>query len=133
MADPIENPLDEGIKIEEKIAVATPGQLMWWKFRKHKMAVASSVVLIIIYLVAIFCEFVAPYRPDDTFIRYKLAPPTKIHLIDAQGKLRGPFVYQIIRTRDPETLRNLYNENKEIIYPIRLFVKGSSYKFLGLW
>src|SRR5512137_3017292 len=111
MADPIEVPLDEGQKIEEKIAVATPGQLMWWKFRKHKMAVASSIFLIFIYLVAIFCEFVAPYGPDDTFIRYKLAPPTKIHIVDAQGKLHTPFVYQIVRTRDPETLRNLYAEN----------------------
>jgi len=133
MADPIEDPLDEGQKIEEKIAVATPGQLMWWKFRKHKMAVASGIVLIIIYLVAIFCEFVAPYGPDDTFIRYKLAPPTKIRLIDSQGKLRAPFVYQIVRTRDPETLRNLYNENKEVIYPVRLIVKGTTYKFWGMW
>ena len=134
MADTtIEVPLDESQRIEEKIAVATPGQLMWWKFRKHKMAVASSIVLIIIYLVAIFCEFVAPYGPEDTFIRYKLAPPTKIHLFDTQGKFHGPFVYQIVRTRDPETLRNLYNENKEIIYPIRLFVKGTPYKFWGMW
>jgi peptide/nickel transport system permease protein len=133
MADPIGVPLYEGQKIEEKIAVATPGQLMWWKFRKHKMAVASSIFLIFIYLIAIFCEFVAPYGPDDTFIRYKLAPPTKIHIVDAQGKLRAPFVYQIVRTRDPETLRNLYNENKEVIYPIRLFVKGTSYKFWGMW
>jgi peptide/nickel transport system permease protein len=133
MADQVEAPLDEEQKIEEKIAVATPGQLMWWKFRKHKMAVASSIFLIFIYLVAIFCEFVAPYGPDDTFIRYKLAPPTKIHLVDAQGKFRGPFVYQIVRTRDPETLRNLYAENKEIRFPIRLFIKGTSYKFWGLW
>ena len=133
MADPIETPLDEGPQIEDKIAVATPGQLMWWKFRKHKMAVISGVLLIIIYLVAIFCEFVAPYGPEDTFIRYKLAPPTKIRIIDSQGKLRAPFVYEIVRTRDPETLRNIYTENKEVIFPIRLFAKGTPYKFWGLW
>lgn len=132
MADPTEVTLDEGQKIEEKIAVATPGQLMWWKFRKHKMAVASGIFLIIIYLIAIFCEVVAPYGPEDTFIRYKLAPPTKIHLLDAQGKLHAPFVYQIVRTRDPETLRNIYTENKEVKYPIRLFVKGTSYELWGL-
>jgi peptide/nickel transport system permease protein len=133
MTNQSEIPLDEGIKIEEKIAVATPGQLMWWKFRKHKMAVASTIFLILIYLVAIFCEFVAPYGPEDVFIRYKLATPTKIHLVDAQGKLHLPFVYQIIRTRDPETLRNLYNENTDIMYPIKLFSKGTPYKFWGLW
>jgi peptide/nickel transport system permease protein len=125
--------LEEGLKIEEKIAVATPGQMMWWKFRKHKLAVASGVFLILLYLIAIFCEFVAPYVPEDTFIRYKLAPPTRIHLRDSQGNLRTPFVYQIVRTRDPETLRNIYTENTEIMYPIKLLVGGSSYKFWGLW
>ena len=44
---------DEGVKIEERIAVATPAKMMWWKFRKHKMAVGSGVFLIFLYLVAI--------------------------------------------------------------------------------
>ncbi len=126
-------PLEEEKKVEERVAVAGPGKLMWWKFRKHKMAVASGIFLIIIYLIAIFCEFVAPYDPETTFIRYKLAPPTKVHIIDAQGKLRLPFVYEIVRTRDPETLRNIFTEDTEIIHPIKLFVKGTPYKFWGLW
>jgi len=126
-------PLDEGLKVEEKIAVATPLMMMWWKFRKHKMAVVSGIFLIIIYIVAIFCEFIAPYGPDDTFIRYKLATPTRIHLIDTQGKLQRPFVYQIDRTRDPETLRNIYTENTETIYPIKFLARGTPYKFWGLW
>ena len=133
MTDTIEASLDVEQKIDEKIAVATPGKLMWWKFRKHKLAVASGIFLIFIYLIALLCEFVAPYGPEDTFIRYKLAPPTKIHIIDTQGKLRFPFVYQIVRTRDPETLRNIYTENTEVIYPIQLFVKSTPYKFWGLW
>jgi peptide/nickel transport system permease protein len=124
---------EEGMKIEERIAVATPGQMMWWKFRKHKLAVASGIFLIILYLIAIFCEFVAPYVPEDTFIRYKLAPPTKIHLIDSDGNLRFPFVYQIIRERDPETLRNIFTENPEVMYPIKFLVQGSPYKFWGAW
>jgi peptide/nickel transport system permease protein len=128
-----ELPQEEEKKVEETVAVAGPGKLMWWKFRKHKMAVASGIFLIIIYIIAIFCEFVAPYAPDDTFIRYKLAPPTKVHIIDAQGKLHFPFVYEIVRTRDPETLRNIYTENTETIFPIKLFTHGTSYKFWGLW
>ena len=134
MTDPLEIPTldDEGVKIEERVAVATPGQMMWWKFRKHKMAVGSGVFLVLIYLVAIFCEFVAPYLPEDSFIRYKLAPPTKVHIIDSQGKWHAPFVYQIIRTKDPETLRNIYNENPDVMYPIKLFVKGPGYELWGL-
>jgi len=124
---------DAGMKIEERIAVATPGQMMWWKFRKHKLAVASGIFLIILYLIAIFCEFVAPYVPEDTFIRYKLAPPTKIHFVDSDGNLRFPFVYQIVRERDPETLRNIFTENPEVRYPIKFLVQGSPYKFWGAW
>jgi len=85
------------------------------------------------YLVAAFCEFVAPYGPEDTFIRYKLSPPSPIHLIDTQGQFRGLFVYQTIRTRDPETLQNKFSEDTNTVYPIKLFVKGTPYQFWGLW
>lgn len=125
--------LDNEKNIEEQIAVAPPWKMMWWKFRKHKAAVVSAILLIIFYLVAINCEFVAPYGPDDTFIRYKLAPPSKIHLFDTQGKFRGPFVYKIKRTVDLETLQNIYTEDTSTVYPIRLFAKGPEYKYWGLW
>jgi peptide/nickel transport system permease protein len=105
MINQTEIPLEEE-KVEERIAVAPPLTLMWWKFRKHKMALISAVILIVMYLVALFCEFVAPYGPDDTFIRYKLAPPSTIHLRDAQGKLQAPFVYKTKRTVDVDTLQN---------------------------
>jgi peptide/nickel transport system permease protein len=126
-------PLDEDARIEEKIAVATPATLMWWKFRKHKMAVVSSIFLIFMYLIATFCEFVAPYGPDETSAVYKSAPPSSIHIFDAMGKLRAPFVYQIVHSRDMETLRDIYTENKESLYPISFLSKGTSYKFWGIW
>jgi peptide/nickel transport system permease protein len=125
--------LDEEEKVEERVAVAPPLTLMWWKFRKHKMALISAVILIILYLGAIFCEFAAPYAPEDVFIRYKLAPPTVIHLLDAQGQLRAPFVYKIKRTVDLDTLQNYYNEDTSESYPIVFFVHGTPYKFWGLW
>ena len=119
-------------KVEERVAVAPPLTLMWWKFRKHKMALISSVILIVMYLGAVFCEFVAPYGPDDTFIRYKLAPPTTIHLLDAQGRLHAPFVYKIKRTVNLETLQNIFTEDTSTVYPIRLFARGTPYKLWGL-
>ena len=133
MTNQVEIPLDEEKKIEERVAVAPPLTLMWWKFRKHKMALVSAAVLILMYLVAIFCEFVAPYGPDDTFIRYKLAPPTVIHLVDDQGQLRAPFVYKIKRTINLDTLQNMYTEDPTTTYGIKLFVKSTPYKFWGLW
>ena len=125
--------LDDEAKVGERIAVATPATLMWWKFRKHKLAVISSIFLIFMYLLAIFCEFVSPYLPDDTSALYKSAPPSKIRMIDAEGNFRRPFVYGTDLSRDPETLRAIYTENKEVIYPIKFFTQGPTYKFWGLW
>jgi peptide/nickel transport system permease protein len=118
---------------EEKVYVASPWLLMWWRFRKHRMAVASAVVLGLFYFVAIFCEFVAPYDPELFFVKYKLAPPTRIHIRDAKGRLHWPFVYGMIRERDPETLRSLYTEDTTTRYPIHFFVRGGEYKLWGLW
>ncbi len=125
--------LDEEQKVEEKVAVAPPLTLMWWKFRKHKMALISAGVLILLYLVAIFCEFVAPYGPDDTFIRYKLAPPSTIHLVNEQGQLQAPFVYKTKRTVNLDTLQNVYTEDTSTAYTIHFFEKGTPYKLWGLF
>src|SRR5512135_560010 len=87
----------------EKVYVAPPWKLMWWRFRKHRMAMAGGVVLIIFYFVAIFCEFAAAYDPDAALIQFKQAPPTEIHLRDTEGQFHFPFVYQHKRAMDPET------------------------------
>jgi peptide/nickel transport system permease protein len=84
-------------------------------------------------LIAVFCEFVAPYAPDLPFIKYKFAPPTRLHLRDADGNWHAPFVYRIVRTKDPETLRNLYNEDTTTRYPLRFFVHGTTYKLWALF
>jgi peptide/nickel transport system permease protein len=120
-------------KEEERFFVATQWQLVWWKFRKHRMAMVSALLIIAFYLVAIFCEFVGPYDPELTFIKYKFAPPTQLHLRDAEGSWHAPFVYRIVRTKDPETLRNLYNEDTATIYALRFFVHGTPYKLWGLF
>jgi len=133
-----ERPLSQQEYIEEvtgneKVFIASYFQLMWWRFLKHKMALISAVIVILFYSVAAFAEFVAPYNPDDTFIQYKLAPPTKIHIIDDSGKLQRPFIYKMTRERDPETLRSNYLEDRDTLYPIRFFVQGPEYKILGRW
>ena len=118
---------------EEKIYVAPYWKLMWWRFRKHKMALISVGVLLLFYLVAAFCEFVAPYDPAQFFVKYKLAPPSRIHIRDTEGNFHRPFVYKIIRTRDPDTFRNVYTEDTSTMYPIKFFVRGTEYEMWGLW
>jgi peptide/nickel transport system permease protein len=125
--------MDENAKIEEKIAVASPLTMMWWKFRKHKLAVISSVFLIFMYLLAVFCEFFSPYLPDETLARYKSAPPSVIRIVDAQGNWHAPFIYRSDVSRDPETLRTIYTQKTDVRYPVKFFVRGATYKFWGLW
>jgi peptide/nickel transport system permease protein len=117
----------------EKVYVAPPWKLMWWRFRKHKMALVSVGVLAVLYFVAIFPEFVSPYDPNEPTIQFKQVPPTRVHVRDADGNLRRPFVYQHERSMDPETFEITYTEDTSIIWPILFFVRGFEYKLLGLW
>jgi len=120
-------------KAGEEVYVAPPWKLMWWRFRKHKMAMVCAVVLIVFYFVAVFCEFVAPYDPDQAMIQFKQVPPTAIHIRDADGQFHSPFVYQHLHAMDPQTLQITYKELPGTRYPIQLFARDFKYKLLGLW
>jgi len=114
--------------------VASQWQLMWWKFRKHKIAMVAGFCLIVLYLIAIFCEFLSPTDPQKRFTDYKEAPPAKIHFYHPEdGFSLRPFVYDLKREVDKETFRRTFVEDTSKKYPIRFFVKGEPYKFWGLF
>jgi len=123
--------LDLGLKDEERIYVASQWQLMRWRFRKHKMAIVGLVVLILFYIVAIFCEFFAPYDPLKYDPKLVFVPPQRIHIMDENG-LRAPFVYGIKQQIDPISFRRTYAPDKERTYRVKLFAKGDPYKMWGL-
>jgi peptide/nickel transport system permease protein len=108
-------------------------QLVWWKFRRHKLANLGLVVLGIFYFFAVFAEFMAPYIPLHRFKFYVSKPPSVIHIRDAEGRFRLPFVYGIERGRDPDTLFPVYSDDTTQIFPVKLFVRGQEYKFWGLF
>ncbi len=56
---------DAGGQAEQRIAVATQWQLMWWRFRKHKLAVGGTLVLVAFYVVSLFADFFAYVDPQD--------------------------------------------------------------------
>ncbi len=108
-------------------------QLVWWKFRRHRLANLGALVLGIFYIFAIFAEFAAPYAALHRFKDYVTMAPSKIHIRDTQGNFRGLFIYGIIRGRDPVTFRPVYEEDIEAVYPIKLLVHGDEYEFWGLF
>ena len=83
LPDPMEE-IDEGA-----ISIASPRQLMWWKFRKHRIAVISVIVLIGMYLLALFAGFVSPYDPNTFNASYKYVPPMAITFLDGEGNFTG--------------------------------------------
>jgi peptide/nickel transport system permease protein len=107
-------------------------QLVWWKFRRHRLANFAIVILGVFYFFAIFAEFMAPYLPLHRHKFFVTKPPSAIHIRDTQGNFHRPFVYGIERARDPVTMRPVYEEITDQIYPIRFFVRGDAYKFWGL-
>ncbi|MCD6290733.1 MAG: ABC transporter permease [Anaerolineae bacterium] len=118
---------------EERIFFASQWQLMWWRFRRHRLAMAGSAVLILLYLMALLCEFIAPYDPHEHRKMYALAPPQHLHFRDQSGFHLRPFVYAYERKRDPDTLRVIYTPNPEKRYPLYFFVHGDPYKLWGLF
>ena len=124
-------PRKKDVNKDEAFYRAGQWQLVWWKFRRHKLAQGAMVILSLFYIVALFAEVVAPFDPQHRMKEYAAMPPTSIHLIDSNGQIHTPFIYGVKRERDKVTLRPIYVEDFERIYPIRLFAKGDPYKMWG--
>lgn len=109
-----------------RILIASQWRLMWWKFRKHHLAMISLFVIITLYTVAIFAGFFAPQATSSYHRRYTSAPPQAIHLFD-EGRF-SPFVYGYSQETDPMTLQRLYTVDEETKIPLGFFVRGDSYQ-----
>ena len=116
---------------DERHYYAGQWRLMWWRFRRHRMALVSAFLLFLLYLVAAFADFVAPYESTQRFRRYQQAPPSTIYWSDENG-FRGPFVYGLDQERHPVTLRLSFVEDREVILPLQFFVETEPYKLAGL-
>lgn len=118
--------------VEERIYVASQWQLVWWRFRKHKLAMVSTIVLVIYYVFALFCNFLAPYDPNRFDPKYTFVPPQGIHFADENGFHLRPFVYGVKQQIDEKTFERTYVLDKTKKYPIYFLVHGDPYKFWGL-
>ena len=119
--------MDEFSEEQESVFLASQWQLIWAKFRKHHMAMAGVVVVVLYYLGAIFSGFLSPYAPNERSSDYVYAPPQRIHFAGLR-----PFVYGLGRTEDPKSFRRIYAEDRSQVHYLRFFVRGASYKVLGL-
>jgi peptide/nickel transport system permease protein len=111
---------------------ASQWRIMWWKFKRHKLAVASGFFLLLLYVSIVFSEFLAPYELQSRNRKYIFAPPQSVHLFH-EGRFVGPFVYGYSFTRDPVTLKPIYTDDPDKVQRIRFFCSGDRYQFWGLF
>jgi peptide/nickel transport system permease protein len=121
---------------QEKYYMASQWRLMWWKLRRHRVAVGAGIFLIFLYLVAIFAEFVAPYELQHRNTQKLFAPPQAIHLFH-EGEFVGPFTYRFKSRFDLENAAWIHTPDTSRPDRIRFFCsgghKGSEYELWGLF
>ena len=124
--------VDEDVMREEdKVFIASQWQLMWWRFRKHKMAIFGGIVTLMFYTIALFWEFLAPYDPLRYDVKYTFVPPQLPVFYDDTGFHFPPVVYALKPSRDPETLAMVFTLDKTQKLPLRFFVHGDPVQAMG--
>ena len=119
-------------KEQERYFLASQWRIMWWKLKRHRLAVISGVVLLLAYLSILVSEFLAPYGLDSRHTGHIYAPPQQVHLFH-DGSFVGPFVYPYQYSLDMESMRRVYTEDRSQPQPLRFFCRGDGYRFWGLF
>jgi peptide/nickel transport system permease protein len=114
-----------------RFAEASQLRLMWWKFRRHRIAVVAGVFLLLMYLSTLFSEVLAPYNLHTRNTDFIYAPPQPVHLFH-EGSFVGPFVYGRTMVLDMETLRRVYTDDMDQVHKLRFFCSGDPYEFWGM-
>jgi peptide/nickel transport system permease protein len=115
---------------EDRISVASQRQLIWWRFRRHKLALAGGIIIVFFYILVLGGDFFAYAKPSHSDGSRALIAPQSIQWFE--GGSFSPHVHPLIPARDPETFRMAHVEDTTKTIPVRLFVSGYDYKLFGL-
>ena len=108
-------------------------RLMWRRFRKHRVALWMLHVVIILYVLCLNCDFLAPYEPSEIHSKCVDMPPQVLHVGFVAGRtLPQLYVRPFVLVQDPVTLERHYWVNRQERTPLRWFVHGKPWKFMGL-
>ncbi|HET9351137.1 MAG TPA: ABC transporter permease, partial [Burkholderiales bacterium] len=116
---------------QERFYRASQWQIMWWKFRRHRIAVVAGLILLAFYASTLVSEFIAPYNLHTRDTTHIYAPPQHLHLFH-EGRFVGPFVYGYTMRLNMETLKREYLEDRRAVYRVRFFCLGDEYQFWGM-
>jgi len=117
---------------QERYYLASQWKLMWWKLTRHRVAIFSGIILVIMYFTAAFSEFFAPYDLHSRDSSNIYAPPQALHF-SHEGTFVGPFVYGWTQTLNMEAMKREYEPDTSKVYPVRFLCAGDPYRFWNLF
>ena len=117
---------------QERYYMASQWTLMWFKLRRHRIAVISGAVLVTLYFSILISEFLAPYNLHTRHTDFIYAPPQTLNLFH-DGSFVGPFVHGFDYYLDMTDFRRVYTPNPNKVQPLRFFCRGDGYTFWGLF
>ena len=115
---------------QERFYLASQWRMMWWRFRRHRLAFWSAALLGLMYLSTLVSEVLAPYDLHSRHSHVIHAPPQAVHLFH-EGEYVGPFVYPLRYHLNLDTLQREYHEERDRVLPLRFFCRGDTYHFWG--
>jgi peptide/nickel transport system permease protein len=119
---------------EQTVYVASQWKLMWWKFKRHKLAMAGTVVVAILYTIVIFADFLAPSDPGEVSATYTYAPPQGLAFLrqDDGDTVLGAYVYGYKSEINEETFERVFSIDDDKVVPVGFWVKGYEYNLFGV-
>lgn len=106
-------------------------QRIWKRFKAHRLAVYSGILLLFFYVLAIFANFFAPYTETFEDRNQSFVPPTRVQLFHKDGRLSWPFVYIAREQTDSDGISKFVDDTSKA-FPVRFFHRGEPYHLLGL-
>jgi peptide/nickel transport system permease protein len=118
-----------GRKVNEaeiRYYTASQFQLMWWKFKKHRLALIGMIVLGFFIFIATFAEVLSPYDSLTRTPEYLYGPPQTLHFVDAEGVFHlRPFTNALTLGMDPATFKLVIKEDPGNPWPVKFFVHSN--------
>jgi len=116
---------------QERFYRASQWQIMWWKFKRHRIAVIAGAILLLFYASTLVSEFIAPYELQTRDTSHIYAPPQRVRLFH-EGNFVGPFVYGYSMRLNMQTLKREYTDDRNAVFRVRFFCLGDDYEFWDL-
>ncbi|MFZ4288778.1 ABC transporter permease [Variovorax sp. HJSM1_2] len=129
-------PDESAARASARMAVASQWQLVWWAFKRHRLAMVGLVITVVLYVIAVVPGFFAINDPAKQNARAAFHPPQALHFIDRQadgGWALRPYIYPYVLKRDPQTLAAVYEQDLTRKVYLKMFASGYEYSVLGLF